>query len=60
MNVEELETWCTSAPMSGETLFHARAELRLPADPVLDELRQALEQLGNELMVDVSLDAKPR
>jgi len=30
VNVEELETECTSAPMTGETLFRARALLRLP------------------------------
>jgi glycine cleavage system regulatory protein len=59
VNVEELETWCSSAPMSGETLFHARAALRLPSSGALDELRSALERLGDELMVDVSLDPKP-
>lgn len=57
VNVEDLETYCSSAPMSGETLFHARAALRLPSDAVLTELRKALEELGDELMVDVSLDA---
>ena len=56
VNVEDLETWCSSAPMSGETLFHARASLRLPTDAVMDELRKALEKLGDELMVDVSLN----
>jgi glycine cleavage system regulatory protein len=56
INVEELETWCSSAPMSGEMLFHARAALRLPGNGALDELRDALERLGDELMVDVSLD----
>jgi len=57
VNVEDLETYCSSAPMSGETLFHARAALRLPSDAVLTELRKALEELGDELMVDVSLDS---
>jgi glycine cleavage system regulatory protein len=56
INVEELETWCSSAPMSGEMLFHARAALRLPGDDALDELRNALEKLGDELMIDVTLD----
>lgn len=53
VNVEELETECTPAPMSGETLFRARAQLRLPADGSLDALREALEKLAGELMVDL-------
>lgn len=55
VNVEELETECTSAPMSGETLFRARARLRLPPDVAEQELRETLEKLADELMVDVAL-----
>jgi glycine cleavage system regulatory protein len=44
VNVEELATECTSAPMSGEPLFQARAELRLPAGLSLPQLRAALTQ----------------
>lgn len=56
VNVEELETACESAPMSGETLFRARARLRLPSDVGVETLREALEKLGDELMVDILLD----
>jgi glycine cleavage system regulatory protein len=56
VNVEELETECTSAPMSGEMLFRARARLRLPAGSSPDTLRKALERLADELMVDLTLD----
>lgn len=56
VNVEELETSCSPAPMSGETLFRARARLRLPRDTPEGELREALEKLGDELMVDVQFD----
>ncbi len=56
VNVEDLVTECTSAPMSGETLFRARARLRLPPDVASDALRDTLEKLGDELMVDISLD----
>lgn len=55
VNVEELETECTSAPMSGELLFRARARLRLPPETSARELREALEKLADELMVDISL-----
>jgi glycine cleavage system regulatory protein len=56
VNVEELETECESAPMSGETLFRARARLRLPPELPLDALRETLEKLADELMVDVALE----
>jgi glycine cleavage system regulatory protein len=56
VNVEDLETGCTSAPMSGEVLFTASARLRIPPDTATEELRETLEKIGHELMVDVSLD----
>ena len=56
VNVEELASHTSSAPMSGETLFHAEASLRLPRDANPDELRAALEKLANELMVELSLE----
>ena len=56
VNVEELDTRCESAAMSGETLFRARARLRLPGNAKLEELRTTLEKLAGELMVDLSLD----
>jgi glycine cleavage system regulatory protein len=56
VNVEELETECTSAPMSGETLFRARARLRLPPDVAEETLRETLEKLADELMVDLTLE----
>jgi glycine cleavage system regulatory protein len=58
VNVEELVTSVTSAPMSGEALFRAKAKLRIPGDASLDELRETLEKIANELMVDLSLDER--
>jgi glycine cleavage system regulatory protein len=55
VNVEELQSECSSAPMSGETLFKARVQLRLPAGSAPDELRKTLERVAADLMVDVSL-----
>jgi glycine cleavage system regulatory protein len=55
VNVEELGTECSNAPMSGESLFRATARLRLPAGLALDELRQDLEQVAHSLMVDLTL-----
>lgn len=58
VNVEELVTHTSSAPMSAETLFHAQAELL--ADSGLDAraLTTELEDISNDLMVDISLDEK--
>ena len=52
LNVEELETEVTSAPMSGDPIFVARAVVRPPASFDLHDLRTRLESLGGELMVD--------
>jgi len=56
VNIDELETDLESAPMSGEPLFRARAHLHVPSTVSLDALRQQLEELAGELMVDLALD----
>ena len=48
-NVEELATDRTSAPMSGEMLFQAKARVRLPSNADLSTLRAALERLASDL-----------
>jgi glycine cleavage system regulatory protein len=64
-NVEELATDRTSAPMSGEMLFQAKARVRLPSNADLSTLRAALERLASDLMIEIrlvetSLEAMPR
>jgi glycine cleavage system regulatory protein len=54
INFEELETECCSAPMSGEMIFKATARLQIPESCVITELRKELEEIGSELMVDIS------
>lgn len=56
VNIDELETDVTSAPMSGEALFRARALLRIPSSIDLDALAGVLEALAGELMVDLTLE----
>jgi glycine cleavage system regulatory protein len=56
INIDELDTHCSSASMSGETLFHAAAQLRIPKELPTEQLRSVLEGLANELMVDITLD----
>ena len=55
VNVEELETECGSAAMSGETLFKARARLRLPAGCDTAGLRRELERIAADLIVEITL-----
>ena len=56
VNIETLETDVSSAPMSGELLFHAQALLRVPAGVTVDQVRGMLESLAAEMMVDLDLD----
>ena len=64
VNVEELETRCESAAMTGETLFRARAVLAVPeggdVDAELGRLRDELEAIGNDLMVDLGTPSGAR
>ena len=55
VNVDELNTECEGAPWSGDTLFKATARLRAPASLDLDQLRESLEAIAGDLMVDVSI-----
>jgi glycine cleavage system regulatory protein len=54
VNIEELESEVTSAPMSGEHMFHASLELRVPPSTVVATIRAKLETLASELMVDLA------
>jgi len=56
VSIDELVTDCVSGSMSGENLFRARAQLRVPAGVETRTLRRDLEDLANDLMVDVTLD----
>ncbi len=55
INVEELETACTSAPMSGERLFKASAKLGVSGSAALEKLRQDLEEIANQLTLEIDL-----
>ncbi|MCX6876174.1 MAG: ACT domain-containing protein [Verrucomicrobia bacterium] len=59
VNVEEFSSECTSAPMSGEMLFHANITMHIPATCELADLRRELEKLANDLVVDVAFEELP-
>jgi glycine cleavage system regulatory protein len=54
INIEELASEVTSAPMSGERMFTARMDLLVPGHVTLAEVRTSLESLAGELMVDLT------
>lgn len=55
VNVDELVTDRTSAPMSGEMLFRARARIRLPDAFDLPRLRAGLDRVASDMMVEIHL-----
>jgi len=55
VNIEELTTDRTSAPMAGGRLFRTRARLHVPEGADVDGLRRDLEEIADDLMVDLTL-----
>ena len=56
-SIERMDSACESASFSGEAMFRAEIEVRVPASVPPAELQAALESLANELMVDLKLEA---
>jgi glycine cleavage system regulatory protein len=55
VSIEELSTDVRDAPMAGGALFEARAVLKAPLSASTEELREVLEAIADELMVDLTL-----
>ena len=56
VNIDDLTTECSSATMSGEMLLRATAQLRVPLESRIDDLRHDLEEIANELTLDLRLE----
>jgi len=56
VNVEDLHTECSSAAMSGQTLFKAQARLSIPDSCNVAELRRNLEKIAADLIVEITLE----
>lgn len=54
VNVLELNTKFESAAMSAEALFKTQAQIQLPESLDLDDVRDALENISNDLMVEIT------
>jgi glycine cleavage system regulatory protein len=56
VSIDKLQTHIESGAMSGEQMFHMHAQLRAPAGIDDHDIREGLESIANELMVDITLD----
>lgn len=56
INVDELDTSCSSMPWSGEPMFTAQGLLSIPANVDVDELSDQLDEIADELGVDIELE----
>ena len=53
VNVVELMTECSSAPMSGERLFQADAVIVIPSECSLDKVQEQIEEIAHDLAVTI-------
>lgn len=59
VNIEDIATAVEDGAWSGAKLFRAEAHLRLPGGVDERALRDALERISGEIMVDISLSPEP-
>lgn len=52
-NIEELESRTEAGAMFGETLFRAKARVLVPEGESIQVVREALELISGEIMVDI-------
>ena len=56
VSIEDLFTDRVSGGFSGEQMFHASAQLRVPVNLEIGQLREELETHANELIADLTFD----
>lgn len=59
VNIDTMSTEVTAAPMSGTPLFTMSASVRIPANLSVDDLRDALDYIGEEVGVDTKVFTEP-
>ena len=55
VNVEDLTTECIAAPNTGQRIFKASAALQLSPNASESKLRQELEEIATDMMVDITI-----
>ena len=56
INVCEMNTYVTSAPMTADPLFKASAQIQIPRTLDINELSDKLDDIANQLDVDITLE----
>ena len=56
VSMQDLRTIVESAPMSGEQIFRAEAELAPLPQTSFEQIQKALEQLADDMMIDITLN----
>lgn len=60
INVREMDTSVTSAPMTAEPLFEAFAEIQVPRSLDLEELNERLDEIADTLTITIDLEESLR
>lgn len=60
LSIETMSTESREAPMAGGILFEAHVVVRVPPSVDLGEVRQGLERLATELLVDINVTGPDR
>lgn len=58
VNMDEMVTQIESAPMTASPLFHMDAQLDVPPNVTIDELRTNLKAIGDDVGVDIEVTEK--
>ncbi len=56
VNIEELRTEVFAGSMGGEAMFSATADVVLPEKTNMDDVRDRLEQIAHDIMVEIDLE----
>ena len=56
VNVVEMDSEVTSAPMSAEMIFRARIDAEIPESIDLDDLEDTLEEIANVMTLEIDLE----
>lgn len=56
INVVEMDSHVDSAAMSGEMLFRARIDAKVPQDIDMDNLHDTLDEIANQMTLDIDLE----
>lgn len=56
INVLEMNTNITSAPMTAEPLFEATAKIQIESTTDIEELSDKLEEIADDLTIEITLD----